>query len=489
MDNFVCKIVECLITEGKRLSVVKNPDGFLLGVDTQQKVLAESGLLLLPIASGLELRVRYELEERYSENRVCYVMDNVDEILPDIKSRLYIAPTFTIAKLMPACNETELLQAKLTFGMASYIFNKKFTRDLTKDETRYLLCEAEGLYGMDVQDITATLKAIPLQWEKNETMESICSILLKVISKGAYHEIEQVVEELNADFQKFIDRQYFSFINSSSVRKPKMVHKILPHLTQVHQRTDKVALLVIDGMTYWQYLILDKTLNEKGIETKKDITFAWLPSITKLSRQAIFRGEAPRMDYRQSPTEENKLWIDYWTSSRRPSSKRMQPYEVNYTHGSLSVENNNSYRQALVDVHLDEKMHSLDNNKDLYALTKNWAEEASNDIKAIHEQGYYIYITTDHGNVLANPWRLLSSQEKTYLYEKESRGNRHLIYNNVDYLNDFLDSNPEINNQLFVHGEWAVWRNTKSFSNKDGITHGGAHFLEVVVPFITIGKK
>lgn len=489
MDEFVRRIVEGLTLNGKRLSVVKNPDGFLKGADTQQKVLTESGLLLLPITSGLELRIRYELEDRCSENRVCYIMDNINEILPDIKSRLYIAPTFTTSKLMPACNETELFQAKLTFGMASYIFNRRFTHNLTKEETRHLLGEAEELYGMEMQDITASLKAVHLQWDKNETMESICHILLKAISQGAYHEIEPVIEDLNADFQKFIDSKYFSFINSSSVKKPKMVHKILPHLTHVHQRTDKVTLLVIDGMTYWQYLILDKALNERGIETKKDITFAWLPSITKLSRQAIFRGEAPRMDYRQSPTEENKLWIDYWTSIKRPSSKRMQEYEVNYTHGSLSTESNNSYRQALIDVNLDEKMHSLDNNKDLFALTRNWAEDVSSEIKAIHEQGYQIYITTDHGNVLANPWRSLTSQEKTYLYEKESRGNRHLIYNNVNKLNDFLCSNSEINSQLLVHDEWAVWRNTKNFSNKDNITHGGSHFLEVVIPFITIEKK
>ena len=61
MDDFVRKIVESLTVDGKRLSVVKNPDGFLCGADTQQKVLTESGLLLLPITSGLELRVRYEL--------------------------------------------------------------------------------------------------------------------------------------------------------------------------------------------------------------------------------------------------------------------------------------------------------------------------------------------------------------------------------------------------------------------------------------------
>ena len=489
MDEFVHRIVKCLTTEAMRLSVVKNPDGFLCAADTQQKVLDESGLLLLPIASGIELRVRYELEDKHSENHVCYIVDNTDEILPDIKSHLYIAPTFTIAKLMPACNETELLHAKLTFGMASYIFNTKLTRNLTKEETRYLLLESEELYGIDPQEIISTLKAIPLQWEKNETMESICTILMRAIEKGAYKEIESIIEELNDDFQIFINSKYFSFINSSSIKKPKMVHKILPHLTHVHQRTDKVALLVVDGMTYWQYLILDKALNEEGIKTQKDITFAWLPSITKLSRQAIFRGEAPRMDYRQSPTDESRLWVDYWTSSQRQVSKRMQDYEVEYTHGGLSVGNDNLSRLAFVDVSLDEKMHSLDNNKDLFVLTKNWTEEFANDIKALHEQGYQIYITTDHGNVLANPWRLLNSQERTYLYEKESRGKRHLIYNNIEHLHDFLQSNQEINSQLFVHDNWAVWRNTKSFNNKDSITHGGAHFLEVVIPFVKIEKK
>lgn len=487
MDEFVRRIVESLTTEGRRLSVVKNPDSFLLEANTQQRVLSESGLLLLPVESGIDLRVRYELIDKHSQKHVCYIMDNIDEILPDIKLHLHLAPTFTIAKLMPACNEMELLQAKLTFGMASYIFNKKFTRNLSVAETRFLLNEAETLYGMNIQEACARLKAIPRNWDKAETIEQISNILLKVISQGAYHEIEYIINELNDDFQLYIDRYYFSLFNSSPIQKPKMVHKILPYLAHRHQRMDKVTLLVIDGMTYWQYLILDKALNNIGIETKKDIIFAWLPSITKLSRQAIFRGEVPKMNYRQSPTEESRLWIDYWKS--RPAQKRMQDYEVGYTHGSLTIENGNLYRQAMIDTNLDEKMHSLDCNKDLYTLTKNWADKVVEDIKAIYKQGYQIYITTDHGNVLANPWRTLSSQEKTYLYERESRGNRHLIYNNADHLHDFLQLNSQIEEELLVHDNWAVWRNTKSFSNKDGITHGGSHFLEVVIPFITIEKK
>lgn len=103
--------------------------------------------------------------------------------------------------------------------------------------------------------------------------------------------------------------------------------------------------------------------------------------------------------------------------------------------------------------------------------------------------GYQIYITTDHGNIQASPWRLLNSCEKTFLYEKESRGNRHLIYSNNDYLKQFVAENEDIKNDLLIKDNWAVWRNTKSFSNKIGITHGGAHFLEVVIPFIIINKK
>ncbi len=487
MDDFIRRIVDSLTKESSRLSVVKNPDGFLKDANTQQKVLAECGLLLLPVNSSLELRVRYELEDKDSENRICYIMDNISEILPDIKRHLYEAPTFTISKLLPACNEMELRQAQLTFGMASYIYHKRFTRDLSAIETRQLLGEAESLYGMDIHEVCAKLKAVPLNWEKVETIEQISEILLKIIAKGQYHEVEETLNEINEDFQNFIDKRYFSLINSSHVQKPKMVNKILPYLNLKHQRSEKVALVVIDGMTYWQYMLLDKALSDIGIQTNRDMTFAWLPSITKLSRQAIFRGEAPQMDYRQSPVEESRLWSEFWTS--RPVQKRMQDYEIGYTHGGLSIENENLYRQAVVDTNLDEMMHSLDNNKNLFSLTTNWAIDAAEDVKTIHEQGYHIYITTDHGNVLSNPWRALSPQEKTFLYEKESRGNRHLIYNNTEHLQNFIHDNQEIAEQMLVHDNWAIWRNTKSFCNREGITHGGSHFLEVVIPFITIEKK
>jgi hypothetical protein len=222
--------------------------------------------------------------------------------------------------------------------------------------------------------------------------------------------------------------------------------------------------------------------------TKRDVTLAWLPSITKLSRQAIFRGEVPRRDYNQGPPEEGKLWMNYCTAKER-NAKRLAEHEVGYTHGGLLPDGYHIKRLALVDTALDEKMHASSNNRDLLALTKNWAEETAEDIKTLSDNGYKIYITTDHGCVEANPWRALTQQEKILLYEKESRGSRHLIYSENEYLNCFLSTNSDIKEELMVRENWAIWRNRKNFSNQNKITHGGAYFWEVVIPFVTIERR
>ena len=60
MDEFGHKIISNLTVEGRRLSRVRSTDGFLLRPDTQQHLL-KLGLLLLPIETSIEWRVRYEL--------------------------------------------------------------------------------------------------------------------------------------------------------------------------------------------------------------------------------------------------------------------------------------------------------------------------------------------------------------------------------------------------------------------------------------------
>ena len=124
----------------------------------------------------------------------------------------------------------------------------------------------------------------------------------------------------------------------------------------------------------------------------------------------------------------------------------------------------------------------------MFDVTENWAKDAAKSIQELHKQGFTVYITTDHGNVYSHGWRNLLPEEKTFLYKNESRGKRHLMYQDDQAMFNFVDLNIDICKDLLVHDKWIVWRTAKCFSNQDIITHGGSHFLEVVIPFITIDK-
>lgn len=487
MDDFLEALEHRLTTPSKHLTIVCNPDGFLSRPDVQQKMLEGCQLLLLPISNSIELRVRYELTDKQSTERVCYVIDNHFDLMPDLQDEIFKLPIFTLSATMPACNEAELRQAAMTYKTAAYIFAKNFTYNLSPEQTKRILLEAEMLYGEDPVVVSDKLRSIRLEWDKVETIDEISRLLLKSIRQNTYAAIESTIDELNADFQKYIDSRYFSHSSASHVNKPKMVNKVLPHLAYKHEKTDKVALVVVDGMTYWQYLLLHDALENCGLNPHKDCTFAWLPSITKLSRQAIFRGNTPLKNYVQNPSHENDLWNEFWTNYY-DVNKRMNQGEISYSHGSIQISDVYCYKQAFVDITLDEMMHHLPDNKNLCDVTENWALDAARSILELHNQGFTVYITTDHGNVYSHAWRNLQPHETTYLYTNDSRGKRHLIYQDDHALSNFVNNNNAIAGELLVRDKWAIWRTAKCFKNKNVITHGGAHFLEVVIPFVTIDK-
>lgn len=485
MDELAKRIAKKVTDKHFHLTMVRNSDGFLSRSDVQQALLQECGVLLLPVCSALELRVRYELSDRISEQIVCYIANCDLTLLPDMKSYIKDKGTVNLSDIMPAYDVLEIKKASMSWSMASYMCKQKYIYNLSPMQTISMISSAEGMYGDTVEDMKNDLKHIMLDWDNPQTIEDISRVILRAISKDCYGEIEAVISQINDDFQTWLNVHHEALPTSSHIKKPKIVNKILPYIAFHHGRQEKVALIVIDGMTYWQYLILNKKLLADGLQPINDMTIAWIPTITKLSRQAIFRGNTPLLIYQQNPTSEKRLWEEFWTSPSR-RDKRMSECELAYQHGSLCLADTSSNRIAMVDVDLDEKMHASSDNKDLYSLTENWASKAVEDILVIHNMGYTIYLTTDHGNILSHGWRSLNSQEKTFLFKDGSRGTRHLIYNNTAYLNDFVAINSDMQDCWMQGGDWLVWKTDQCFKAKDCITHGGSHFLEVIVPFIKI---
>ena len=483
------RIAAKVMVDYKRLSIVSNPDGLLTQEPVQKLLYQQFGIEVIH-GANLQLRIHFELDYKaHKHSRYLYVSDNISAILPDMRREAYVC-TFKVGDIFPLFSDKSLLEG-LPFELLEDIFLKVDNKKVSFQECSLLLDEVvqeqEEKRQKSKEFCLEQLRSITPDWcDQSKTIKTISDVVVKAVRSGIYSHIEPEINNLNSSFQDWVNREYFSTPASSHLIWPKNVNKILPHLVSKHDRNEKVALLVVDGFSYWQYQVLRNVLHNEDIETQDGSTLAWIPTITKLSRQAIFRGNYPKLDYDQNPNNEKKLWNAFW------ENEHFSSFEVQYISDKDTFAINDGVKRlAVVTVEMDEKMHSSTDNKDLLSLTENWSLRYLPKIKEILEAGFHLYLTTDHGNVLSHGWRLLSQEEKIFLYKDGSRGCRHLIYNsvNADEQQKFFKDNSSVS--LLNHDNWLVIRNDNCFASngKTMITHGGSHFFEVIIPFIKIVVK
>lgn len=207
---------------------------------------------------------------------------------------------------------------------------------------------------------------------------------------------------------EFLQSSYVNIVSSTCGSKyPRIVTQVLPFISK--QVDEKSALVVVDGMNYWQALLLTRSLEDRlKVKAKYDCIYAWLPSVTELSRQAIFRGDIPVVDYDQSPASERKLWKEF------RSEKGVPAFQQYYHHSGNISEEMSVNRLGYVAVDLDEKTHTSDNYMYLYDATKRWVAEKGivGNIRHLIDGGYKVYIVTDHGNIETTAYRNLDSRDK-----------------------------------------------------------------------------
>lgn len=467
-----------------QLSIIQNQDGFLADRCVQQAIEKEFGICFVS-GTRIDLRCHFELTYKYDNStRYCYLCGNPAELLPDIKAVAFIG-RFSIADMFPNFTDKQVLKG-LHFTVLEHLYQSNTKGFVSATDAKYRILEYQMSNNNQPQataeEYINRLTAVDVDWDNQDvTASMVAQIIADAIRAGYYSNIQPYVSVINKEFQKGLISRYSEAVISNPLLKARAVNKILPHMASEHANDDKVALIVIDGMAYWQYIILREHLKIAEINTQDSSVFSWLPSITMLSRQAIFRGDAPLQDYKQCPANESKLWSEYW------EGHGIQSADIQYLYDGDELDIfTTTKRLAVVTVELDEKMHASTDNADLMALTENWSKRFVEKIKAVKEAGFTIYLTTDHGNLLSYGWRNLSSKEKTFLYKDGSRGTRHLIYDNMTEMQEFLVNHPDA--EMIQHQNWLAFYGNQCIqkTGAETITHGGTHFLEVVIPFIKI---
>jgi hypothetical protein len=352
------------------------------------------------------------------------------------------------------------------------------------DEQGHNDSELEGLIEFLKQQLEI-IEDIPDQWFK--IIQVISNAKLKYFLssndtlKGNYQKIEN---SFNTRFQRFIDNTYGSLFSLSGVRRPVVVSRILEHINA--KPSKKKALLVIDGMNYWQWNIVGKALSTALINYSTNASLAYMPTITAWSRQAIFKGDKP--DLFENNSKEKTLFEAFWMKHGIPAYQvDFRKFSVN-TPLSINSISNDTTIMGLVCNDLDDIMHgSILGNSQLKSSTEQWVEK-SKIVKLISElrtKGFQIYITSDHGNVEAIGINNLTLDDKVGAL---SRGKRHLHFSNETLLENFLIQNVGL--EMGRKGLSVYLRKQEAFTNGSSrvITHGGSHLWEVIVPFISINE-
>lgn len=478
--GFIQHIIESLKNYPEKVFLVENNDRFLYRSDVQEAF----NTFGIEITNGtsLEQRVRFELREP-DGLLILLSQDNTNN-LEDIKRRA-VAIDFSIANYFQAYHIPSILELELSF--LDKLFQNQPLVGLNRKETREFIekLKAESKSEEREYDLDDFIKTLNSQLNEGTVNWAVVSRIIaegisKTINTPKFEELYAQINKANVVFQNALQASYHQTKNSSAVKKPRIVSKILDYLN-FNFRENKIALIVVDGMALWQYELLKSKL--PGIK-HEEIIYSWLPSITQLSRQAIFRGDTPQTDYRQGPASEEKLWKTYW------KEKGCHEFEIAYQHEKTDFSNIDSVSKlAIVLKDLDDKMHSSTDYADLLMLTNNWIERSkiAQIVDELISKGFTVFITSDHGNIQAKGWRGLQGREKLGTNKSGSRSERHIEYSEKWLSDEFMANNPEMGDSVVMEEQAIYFKTDLSFSNKESlVTHGGSHLLEVLIPFLEI---
>jgi hypothetical protein len=311
-------------------------------------------------------------------------------------------------------------------------------------------------------------------------------------------ELEHRVDER---FTGWVQRRFAGLIQLPS-NPPVMVHHILRFLANTLSGTPpaKIALLVLDGLALDQWLVIREVLTTKNprLHVREQTVFAWIPSLTSVSRQAMFAGKAPLFfpNSIETTDKEPSLWTQFWVD------QGFSPKEVVYIKGlgdgdvdtvSEALSHPEVRIAGLVVDKVDKIMHGMQlGTAGMHSLVSQWANQSylNTLINLLLDHGFRIYLTSDHGNIHAE-----GCGRPTEGSIADMRGERVRIYSDPMLRNKVKESFPD----ALEWGAVGLPENycallaphRKAFiqEGQSAVCHGGISVEELIVPFIQIDRK
>jgi len=308
-------------------------------------------------------------------------------------------------------------------------------------------------------------------------------------------DLQGLEQTLEFKFEAWMLKEYQSLSNLPYVNHPVMLHHI-PHFLRL-QQSKKKALVVLDGMSFVQWKQIEEYLSH---EFHCDVqgSFAWVPTVTSISRQALFTGEMPFYfaETIHSTYKEPAAWQLFWEKesiSKLHISYQKGLGQETYERDKIqALQKSNIKIAGMVIDTVDKLMHgAIFGHQGMIAELDVWLQKGylKQLLRDLFDVGYDIYITSDHGN-----------QESTGIGRiqegvlAETRGERVRIYKNeilrdqaAQYHSSIAWQNTGLPNDRYM----LLAKSGEAFIKKGEqvVSHGGISLEEVIVPFVHVTRK
>ena len=333
------------------------------------------------------------------------------------------------------------------------------------------------------------------RWAEAQVLRTELSGSLNPATSCRLDRLQLAFEE---SFGSWMLKRYSALSSLPALPRPITLDKVAHYLA--HQQScgfKRVALVIVDGLALDQWLLLRDSLD--GLDLKESVSWAWVPTITSVSRQAIFAGEAP-MFFSQSlgtTSKEPKHWERFWAEqglrgpavayvrqgSQEPDSELLEKVKE---HASRSA----CQALGIVVGKVDEMLHGVVTGLGgLHAQVRQWSQEGAFRalIDSLLEEGFTVFVTADHGNIAAK-----GIGRPNVGTVPEEKGERAWVFRD-DVLREQVQK--ALPSALLWPGpglpdDYAALlpRGVDAFlpQGKETLGHGGISLEEVLVPFVRI---
>jgi len=288
---------------------------------------------------------------------------------------------------------------------------------------------------------------------------------------------ENMTEKIDQIFEQSIDQGFLKSSFYASANSLKTVDKIREYIKESGYK--KTALICFDGMGVAEWFLLKNILSEKGWKFNERMLFALVPTITSISRAAIFSGSFDRIY--EKKLDEFREYSDFLQDK---AFKSFKEGELNSPEKLLGID-----ATAIIYNAFDDAAHSTNfpanmNDKQLFFRNvKEYLTSSTiiNELELLKTENYRIFFCADHGSVVSDG--IVPRIEKYLIDQSSKRGT-------LCKSSELLDEKDAIRYEIpFVKEKTALLARKRAiFSNKNEkiITHGGITAEELIVPFVEV---